>query len=326
MAPRRISWKIDHDRQLQLLAAVRMSRRLRSGTTPPARRSRRRSKASGAAARCRSTTRSGSTSNTSAMHPRRRASFVNDGKADLLATAANQTSSSETWGGSTTKFKLAVTFTPQQEGLDLRARESARRRRATFYIDPLDHADLRGKPMTEERAQARDCSDASVIRGSGIGERAEAHGRYEIECIGADGKLKWRETIDNVVCTVGQEPGARHVPGRLGLHRDRAVRGADLVGVLYGGRCGRHHGIACRMARGRRRQCADLYRQPQDRSLVGGGVGIEGAVGGGVVRHHRRRHGQGRVPRASAPARSPPRTTPAARCGRPARSSAATRR
>jgi hypothetical protein len=58
--------------------------------------------------------------------------------------------------------------------------------------------------MTEERAQARECSDASVIRGSGIGEHAEAHGRYEVECIGADGKLKWRDTIENVVCTVGK--------------------------------------------------------------------------------------------------------------------------
>jgi hypothetical protein len=58
--------------------------------------------------------------------------------------------------------------------------------------------------MTEERAQARECNDASVIRGSGIGEHAEAHGRYEIECIGADGKLKWREVIDNVVATVGK--------------------------------------------------------------------------------------------------------------------------
>jgi hypothetical protein len=58
--------------------------------------------------------------------------------------------------------------------------------------------------MTDERAQARDCSDASVIRGGGIGEHASAHGRYEVECIGADGKLKWREVIDNVVCTVGK--------------------------------------------------------------------------------------------------------------------------
>ena len=55
-----------------------------------------------------------------------------------------------------------------------------------------------------ETAQARDCSDASVIRGGGLGERAEAHGRYEIECIGTDGERKWRETIDNVVCTLGK--------------------------------------------------------------------------------------------------------------------------
>jgi hypothetical protein len=58
--------------------------------------------------------------------------------------------------------------------------------------------------MTDERAQANDHTDASVIRGGGIGEHAEAHGRFEIECIGADGKLKWRDTIENVVCTVGK--------------------------------------------------------------------------------------------------------------------------
>jgi hypothetical protein len=58
--------------------------------------------------------------------------------------------------------------------------------------------------MTDERAEARECNDASVVRGSGLGEAAEAHGRYEIECIGPDGKLKWRETIDNVVATVGK--------------------------------------------------------------------------------------------------------------------------
>jgi hypothetical protein len=58
--------------------------------------------------------------------------------------------------------------------------------------------------MTDERADARECHDASVIRRSGLSENVEAHGRYEIECIGADGKLKWREVIDNVVCTVGK--------------------------------------------------------------------------------------------------------------------------
>jgi hypothetical protein len=58
--------------------------------------------------------------------------------------------------------------------------------------------------MTEERAHAREYNDASVIRGTGLGEQADAHGRYEVECIGADGRLKWREVIDNVVATVGK--------------------------------------------------------------------------------------------------------------------------
>jgi hypothetical protein len=63
-------------------------------------------------------------------------SFVNDGKADLLATAAGQTSSSATWGGSTTKFKLNVTFTPQQKGW-VYARVKCAKASSTFYIDPL---------------------------------------------------------------------------------------------------------------------------------------------------------------------------------------------
>jgi hypothetical protein len=58
--------------------------------------------------------------------------------------------------------------------------------------------------MTEETAQARESNDACVIRGSGLGEAAEAHGRYEVECRGSDGRVKWRETIDNIVCTVGK--------------------------------------------------------------------------------------------------------------------------
>ena len=55
-----------------------------------------------------------------------------------------------------------------------------------------------------ETAHARECNDASIIRGSGLGEHAEAHGRYEVECIGADGKVKWCDTIENIVCTVGK--------------------------------------------------------------------------------------------------------------------------
>jgi hypothetical protein len=56
----------------------------------------------------------------------------------------------------------------------------------------------------DERADARATNDASVLRGAGLGEQAEAHGRFEVECIGADGQMKWRDYIENVVCTVGK--------------------------------------------------------------------------------------------------------------------------
>lgn len=64
------------------------------------------------------------------------ASFINDGTADLLTTAAAQTSSSATWGGSTTKFKLNVSFTAQQKGW-IYARVKCGKPSTTFYIDPL---------------------------------------------------------------------------------------------------------------------------------------------------------------------------------------------
>src|SRR5580765_1877986 len=58
--------------------------------------------------------------------------------------------------------------------------------------------------MTDETAQARERNDATVIRGAAQGEAANAQGRYVTDCVGADGRIKWRETIDNIVCTVGK--------------------------------------------------------------------------------------------------------------------------
>jgi hypothetical protein len=63
------------------------------------------------------------------------ASFVNNGKADSLASNAGLSAGSGTWGGSTTKFQLAVTFTPQQKGW-LFFRVKAAKASSTFYIDP----------------------------------------------------------------------------------------------------------------------------------------------------------------------------------------------
>jgi hypothetical protein len=63
-------------------------------------------------------------------------SFVADCAADLLTAGANQTSSSETWGGSTTKFKMAVSFTPQMKGW-VYARIKCAKASSTFYVDPV---------------------------------------------------------------------------------------------------------------------------------------------------------------------------------------------
>lgn len=45
---------------------------------------------------------------------------------------------------------------------------------------------------------------ATVIRGGGASENADAHGRFIATCIGADGTVKWSDEFDNVVTTVGK--------------------------------------------------------------------------------------------------------------------------
>ncbi len=45
---------------------------------------------------------------------------------------------------------------------------------------------------------------ATAVLGAGDAERAVIKGRYHIECIGADGNLKWSDDFDNVVATVGK--------------------------------------------------------------------------------------------------------------------------
>lgn len=61
--------------------------------------------------------------------------FATSGTADLLATGSNLTSSSETWGGSTTKFKMSATVTPEEKG-PITIYVKAALASSTFYIDP----------------------------------------------------------------------------------------------------------------------------------------------------------------------------------------------
>ncbi len=67
-------------------------------------------------------------------------SIASDAKTDVLATAANQTTSSETWTttglSSPVKQKLSVTFTPQEKGF-LHAVVKVAKASTTVYVDPL---------------------------------------------------------------------------------------------------------------------------------------------------------------------------------------------
>lgn len=56
-----------------------------------------------------------------------------------------------------------------------------------------------------ESAHADDQSDAVVLRGAAIDERALAHGQFLVVCLGPDGQEKWRDTIDNVVAKQGKD-------------------------------------------------------------------------------------------------------------------------
>jgi hypothetical protein len=61
--------------------------------------------------------------------------FSTTGHADLLATGTANTSSSESWGGSTSSFKLVATITPQEKGL-ITVYVKIAKVSSTFYIDP----------------------------------------------------------------------------------------------------------------------------------------------------------------------------------------------
>ena len=126
-----------HHRELQLFRCRSSARRLPFGTTPPARPGPRRSKCIWGG---------GAVPNddeiwldleylgyavlaTGIVRQRRQGRPAGNRR-------QRRPSSSATWGGSTTKFKLNVTFTAQQKGW-VYARVKCAKASSTFYIDPL---------------------------------------------------------------------------------------------------------------------------------------------------------------------------------------------
>lgn len=57
--------------------------------------------------------------------------------------------------------------------------------------------------MTES-LKAEATSGAAIASAQGVSEQANARGIYTIECYGPDGELKWKDTAENVVTTVGK--------------------------------------------------------------------------------------------------------------------------
>ena len=58
--------------------------------------------------------------------------------------------------------------------------------------------------MKNEKLKAYAASDVGIGRNSMMGESAEAHGRYRVECFDRDGNLKFTGVIDNLVTTEGK--------------------------------------------------------------------------------------------------------------------------
>jgi hypothetical protein len=57
--------------------------------------------------------------------------------------------------------------------------------------------------MFSEKVKMADSCDATVVRGASMKEDQSISGYYEVKCHGADGQLKWKDDIHNIVTTVG---------------------------------------------------------------------------------------------------------------------------
>lgn len=83
--------------------------------------------------------------------------------------------------------------------------------------------------MNADRLNPRSTSDASVTYGPNriTGDELTVEGFYEVVCVGADGVEKWRDTIKNLVTTVGKND-----------FLDKYLKGAAYTQTIRMGLCG----------------------------------------------------------------------------------------
>jgi hypothetical protein len=58
--------------------------------------------------------------------------------------------------------------------------------------------------MFSENTKPVDAASASLIASTGAQEGVQTHGFYTVDCVDAEGNLKWSETIKNLVVTSGK--------------------------------------------------------------------------------------------------------------------------
>lgn len=58
--------------------------------------------------------------------------------------------------------------------------------------------------MHTEKVDAQDSLGATALLGAGLSEQLSATGRYDVKCLDAEGNLKWEDSIENLVVTVGK--------------------------------------------------------------------------------------------------------------------------
>lgn len=72
-----------------------------------------------------------------------------------------------------------------------------------------------------ESMGANDRANGGIAHGAVVSEGCAAHGRYHVQCFDGDGRLKWEDDIENVVCTEGKNAMLTH-----------ALKGSSYTSVL----------------------------------------------------------------------------------------------